>query len=596
MTVVRGLLVAFSLSVLSASKGSCASSPNFARDGGPPTIQLDSGTFVGNQTGNATQFLGIPYALPPTGDLRLRLPVANLPYNGTYNASTFGPICPQQSFVLDPSVVATVGPIVAELAFGPGNYPQSEDCLNLDVIVPTGTTADAKLPVVVWIYGGAFEEGDMPPYPGEAIIEGSLELGTPVVYVAMNYRLSAFGFLPGKEVKEAGVGNLGLQDQRLALRWIQKYIEAFGGDPNRVIIFGQSAGAISVGLQMVTNGGDAEGLFHGGFMQSGSPFPVGDIAGTKPQAVYDSIVDRAGCSNATDTLQCLRELPFSVFNDVSNETFSSFSFQSLNLAFEPLADGGFLKEDPQQLVLKGEVANIPFVTGDCDDEGTLFSLGNANLTTETETNNYIASNYFPNASTQDLQPLLAAYPSDPSAGSPFDTGSANNVTAQYKRLAAFQGDLIFQAPRRFFLQQRSSQQNAWSYLWKRDKSTPYIGSYHGSDSAYTPGEVRDAVINFAYNLDPNGPTLGISEWPKYTTDAPTLFTLLDGNVSVALTNDTYRADEKSEIVFTHFVGDSQVENRFVKHNLRRRFDIVDLNTKSDAFASSRTFRFSAAIL
>lgn len=90
-------------------------------------------------------------------------------------------------------------------------------------------------------------------------------------------------------------------------------------------------------------------------------------------------------------------------------------------------------------------------------------LTNIPSSTETETNNYIASNYFTDASTQDLQPLFEAYPSDLSAGSPFDTGSANNLTAQYKRLAAFQGDLVFQAPRRFFLQQRYSQQDTWSY-------------------------------------------------------------------------------------------------------------------------------------
>ncbi|EIM86930.1 alpha/beta-hydrolase [Stereum hirsutum FP-91666 SS1] len=547
--VLRGSLVALSLSMLSASRYYYASATQYTGAGGLPSIQLDNGTFIGNQTGNVTEFLGIPYALPPTGDLRLRLPVANLPYNGTYNASTFGTICPQQSFILDASVASTVGPIVGSLSFlSPASSPQSEDCLTVDVIVPTGTTADAKLPVVVWIYGGAFEVGDMIMYPSEVIVQGSLDLNAPVVYVAMNYRLSAFGFLPGKEVKEAGIGNLGLQDQRLALRWVQKYIEAFGGDPSRVIIWGESAGAMSVGLQMVANGGNTEGLFHGAFMQSGSPLPVGDIADTKYQAIYDSIVGRAGCSNTTDTLQCLREVPFSVFNDVSNETYSCLSFQSLSLAFEPRGDGGFLAEDPQQLILKGEVASVPFVTGECDDEGTTFSLPIANLTTETEANNYIASNYFPNASTQELQPLFEAYPSDPSAGSPFDTGAANNLTAQYKRLAAFQGDLIFQAPRRFFLQQISSQQNAWSYLWKRNKSTPYLGSYHGSDSAYAPGELRDAVINFANNLDPNGPTLGISDWPKYTTDAPTLFTLLDGNVSVALANDTYRADAMSILV------------------------------------------------
>ncbi|EIM86909.1 carotenoid ester lipase precursor [Stereum hirsutum FP-91666 SS1] len=553
--IFRGVLTVLSLAILNASSGYCSPSTNFVNDGDLPTIRLDNGTFIGNQTGNVTQFLGIPYALPPTSDLRLRLPVANLPYNGTYNASTFGPSCPQQSPIFDPSVISTIAPVVASLGdlFASATNSQSEDCLTVDVIVPNNVSADARLPVIVWIYGGGFEDGEMTSYPGEVVVQGSVELNSPVVYVAMNYRLSAFGFLPGKEVKEAGVGNLGMQDQRLALRWVQKYIKAFGGDPDRVIIWGESAGAISTALHLVTNGGNAEGLFHGAFMQSGSPLPVGDITDATHQAVYDFVVDRAGCSNATDTLQCLREVPFSVFNDASNQTYSLFAFQSLNEAYVPRTDGVFLTDYSQQLVLKGEVANVPFVTGDCDDEGTLFSLANANLTTDDETENYIASNYFPNASTQDLEPIFAAYPSELSAGSPFDTGSANNLTGQYKRLAAFQGDLVFQAPRRFFLQQRSASQSTWSYLWKRGKSTAFVGSYHGSDiqNVYStdPGELLDAVINFANNLDPNGPTLG-TDWPKYTTEAPTLFTLLDGDMPVTLTNDTYREDAINAVINT----------------------------------------------
>ncbi|EIM86204.1 carotenoid ester lipase precursor [Stereum hirsutum FP-91666 SS1] len=515
-----------------------------ARSSGP-TVQLDQGTFLGNATANVTQFLGIPYAIPPVDTLRLTIPRANLPYNGTFNATAFGPSCPQQTSSIPATSLAVLAPFLGELSGltgGSSTNVQSEDCLNLDVILPNDTPSEAKLPVVVWIYGGGFEDGELLNDDGGVIVQRSIDLGTPVIYVAMNYRLSAFGFLPGQEVKEAGVGNLGLQDQRLALRWVQKYIGAFGGDPDRVIIWGESAGAISVASQMITNGGDTEGLFHGAIMESGSPTPSGDIADEESQAVYDSIVDATGCTGAEDTLQCLRELPFSVLNDASNNTFGIDSFSSLNLAFQPRVDGIFFTEDPQQLVLDGQVADVPFITGDCSDEGTLFSLSSVNLTTDAEAEAYIQSTYFSTLSLDDLASVFQAYPSDPTVGSPFDTGSANVITPQFKRIAAIQGDLVFQAPRRFFLQQRSDKQKTWAFLSDRLKSTPLLGSFHSSDllNAYGPGDLTDVIVNFANNLDPNGPT--IIEWPNYSTDAPTLLTLLDGAVPQTLTNDTFRVD------------------------------------------------------
>ncbi|KAF9232324.1 Alpha/Beta hydrolase protein [Melanogaster broomeanus] len=139
--------------------------------------------------------------------------------------------------------------------------------LTLNVIAPADATPESKLPIVVWIYGGAFEIG---------------------------------------ATEQAGVGNLGLHDQRLALYWVQKYIGAFRGYPTKVTI----AGAISIALHMVTNSGNSDGLFRAAFMQSGSPFFVGDIA--HGQKHYEALVDETGCSTASDTLQCLREAPYEI--------------------------------------------------------------------------------------------------------------------------------------------------------------------------------------------------------------------------------------------------------------------------------------------
>ncbi|CAL1698298.1 unnamed protein product [Somion occarium] len=472
---------------------------------GIPAITLDQGTFQGVTDGLINKFLGIPFAKPPMGDLRFRLPVSNDPYTGVHSAITFGASCPQQALNLpipgDITSSAINSVINTALTIA---TPESEDCLTLNVWTPVGARAGTKLPVVAWIFGGGFENGGTSTYDGGVIVKRSIELGQPIVYVSMNYRVSAFGFLPGKEVKAAGVGNLGLQDQRQAFRWIQKYINVFGGDPTRVTIWGESAGAISVALQMVTNGGDTEGLFHGAFMQSGSPIPVGDI--TDGQNFYDALVSETGCAGSSDTLQCLREAPFDTLKAAVDDSPGIFSFQSLALTWLPRADGNFLADLPQQLVLKGSVADIPFVTGDCDDEGTLFALSSLNVTNEFALRDYITTVFVPDAPASDIAQLLSLYPADVTQGSPFGTGTLNVLTPEYKRIAALLGDLVFQSARRFFLQNRSSKQNTWSFINKRLKTASVLGSAHATDllNVYGPGDMSDFLINFVNHLDPNG--------------------------------------------------------------------------------------------
>ncbi|KAJ7366220.1 carotenoid ester lipase precursor [Mycena albidolilacea] len=512
-----------------------------------PTITLDAGTFTGTAGTNTQSFLGIPFAQPPVGDLRFRLPVANSPYTGTHSATTMGPGCPQQAVklpiltglpqeVID-SVINSIFGIV---------FASSEDCLTINVIKPSTATATSKLPVVAWIFGGGFELGSPQMYDGTTIVQRSIAMGEPVIYVSMNYRVSAFGFLASKEVRAAGVGNLGLQDQRQAFRWIQKYITAFGGDPTKVTIWGESAGAISVSLQMLANGGNTEGLFRAGFMQSGSPIPVGPVE--NGQKYYDQIVAQTGCSGASDTLECLRTVPFATLKAAQDDTPFIFDYQSLVLAWLPRADGTFLSDNPQRLVQQGKVAKIPFVTGDCDDEGTLFSLSTLNITTDAQFLEYIRDLWVPEATTAEGVSLNTLYPSDQFDGSPFDTGLLNAVTPQFKRIAAFQasciqqfGDAVFQAPRRFFQQSLSGKQNQWGFLSKREKAIPLLGSFHATDilNVYFDGELTDYLINFATNLNPNGKT--VPNWPAYTTANPNLMTFLDGIFPTTITQDTYRA-------------------------------------------------------
>ncbi|KAK6992566.1 carboxylic ester hydrolase [Favolaschia claudopus] len=463
-----------------------------------PTIKLDSGTFVGTASSSNTQsFLGIPFAQPPVGDLRFRLPVANSPYTGTHTAVKLPVLSGFPQEVIDFVVNSAFGVI----------FPSAEDCLTVNVIKPSSATSTSKLPVVVWIFGGGFELGSPSMYDGVPIVQRSIKMGEPVIYVSLNYRVSAFGFLASKEVRAAGVGNLGLQDQRQAFRWVQKYIGAFGGDPSKVTIWGESAGAISASLHMIANNGNHEGLFRGAFMESGSPIPVGPLE--NGQKYYDAIVKQVGCSSAADTLACLRTVPYSALKAAQDASPFIFSYQSLILAWLPREDGTFLTDAPQKLVQQGKVANVPFVTGDCDDEGTLFSLSTLNVTTDAEFQQYVRTVWLPQASTAMTTTLQQVYPNDITAGSPFGTSILNAATSQFKRLAAFQGDAVFQAPRRFFQQSRSGKQKQWGFISKRLKAVPFLGSFHVSDilNIYFDGELTDHLINFVNKLDPTATLL-----------------------------------------------------------------------------------------
>ncbi|KAI0248236.1 carotenoid ester lipase precursor [Lactifluus subvellereus] len=471
----------------------------------PPEIHLDDGVFTGLQKGETHQFLGIPFAYPPIGDRRLRLPEPLPPYEGLYYVQEFGKSCPQQPMTLpnglDSRLVQSISTVVGRLY--DDITPQDEDCLTINVVKPANAKSGSNLPVVVWIFGGGFEIGGTATYDGGSIVSRAIDLRQPVVFVSMNYRLSAFGFLPGKEIKDAKVGNLGLQDQRLALRWVQTYISEFGGDPTKVTIWGESAGAISVALHMLTNKGNQEGLFRGAIMQSGGPIPVGDIE--HGQRYYDAMVEKTGCKHTQDTLACLRKVPYTTFKKAMDESPNFFAYQGLVLAWLPRVDGVFLTEPPQHAVLRGHVSNVPMISGNCDDEGSLFSISTINITTSADMKDYLKLYMMPGAKDSEIDLLLQYYPDDQRAGCPFDTGLKNALGPQFKRTAALQGDFVFHGPRRFFLKNRASKQDSWGFIYKRNKATPFIGTAHATDlvDSFLAGEIKDYVIRFTNNLDPN---------------------------------------------------------------------------------------------
>ncbi|KAH9475727.1 Lipase 3 [Psilocybe cubensis] len=537
-----------------ASFGKASPAPPTVTSG--PVVKLNYGSFQGQVSGNVETFLGMPFAAPPIGNLRFAPPQPPVKFKGIRQASNFGAACFQQS--TNASALGPLAAIINELIANgsPGPAVVSEDCLFINVVKPANIPPGKTLPVLFWIYGGGFEAGDTSFNPGNTVVSRSIALGEPVIYVSANYRLSALGWLASKEVKEAGLGNAGLRDQRFAMQWVQDHIRFFGGDPKRVTIWGESAGAISVGSHLVINDGNPAGLFHGAVMESGSPVPMQDI--TSKQPVFDQLVASTGCTGQKDPIQCMRAVPFDKFAEAMNLTPNLFSFSSLAIPWQPTIDGEIIVRDPQVSIQKGLYAKVPLITGDCDDEGTLFSLSNGNITTNDEFLAYMQSNYFRGLiSNDDLAAVGAAYPDDITAGSPFDTGTANAITPEFKRLAAVQGDLIFQAPRRFFLQTASTTQPTFAFLFKRGKATPLLGSFHGSDipefygSGTAPDFIgTDGLVNFANTGNPSLPKNPISllsavDWQPWSSSktSPPLLTFLDPAPAIAITADTFRATQ-----------------------------------------------------
>ena len=212
-------------------------------------VATSDGPVEGFAKNGVTQFLGIAYAKPPIGALRWMPPQRSAKWTAVRKADTFGPTCAQ---------VTTLGPFA-----GPPN--SNEDCLYLNVFSPVGSS---KLPVLVWIHGGGYFDGASNDYdPTKLVTKGKL------VVVTLNYRLNLFGFMahPALNAEGHAFGNYGLMDMQEGLRWVQRNIAAFGGDPNNVTLGGQSAGAGATAANVLSPG--AKGLFHRAIFQSGGYTP-----------------------------------------------------------------------------------------------------------------------------------------------------------------------------------------------------------------------------------------------------------------------------------------------------------------------------------
>lgn len=303
------------------------------------------------------------------------------------------------------------------------------------------------------------------------------------------------------------------------------------------------------------NGGDntynGKPLFRGAIMDSGSMIPAHDVTTSKAQTVYDTVVSNAGCSGSNDTLACLRALDYTDFLYAVTSVPAIFSYSSIDLSYFPRPDptSNFFSVSPEVAVQNGAYAKVPIIIGDQEDEGTLFSLFQENITTTEELVTYINTYLYPTAAEADIAGLVATYPDDSSAGSPFRTGVLNELYPQYKRLAAILGDVTFNLARRIYLSYVASTVNAWSYLDSHLYGTTVLGTFHGSDlfnafydapSPIAAQTVQTYYISFVNNLDPNSITtaLPLIEWPQWTSDDPQLVQI--NAISNNLLADTFR--------------------------------------------------------
>jgi carboxylesterase type B len=191
-------------------------------------------------------------------------------------------------------------------------------------------------------------------------------------------------------------------------------------------------------------------------MDSGSVIPADPVDCPRAQDIYNIVVDKAGCSGASNTLACLRSIDYETFLQATTSVPGVFDYQSVALSYLPRPDGVALTQSPDVLAENGQFASVPFIIGDQEDEGTLFSLVQSNISTTDELVEYLSTVFFHDATVVQIQALVATYPDDPSAGSPYNTGLLNEIYPQYKRLAAILGDLVFTLTRRIFLNIASS--------------------------------------------------------------------------------------------------------------------------------------------
>jgi len=462
-----------------------------------PQVKTELGVVEGKDDGVVRAFLGIPYAAPPVGDLRWKPPVPAAKWTGVRKATEFGPRCMQ-------------GDVFGDMVFRDAGG--SEDCLSLNVWVPTKPPS-AKLPVMVWIYGGGFAAGAT----SEQRQDGSHLAQQGVVVVSMNYRLGMFGFFVHPELaKESGrnsAGNYGLLDQTAALRWVQDNIAAFGGDPGNVTIFGESAGSFSVSAQMASP--LATGLFQKAIGESGAAFNKTGLAFEPLAAREEKDVKAVTGKLGAKTLAELRAIPAQKLLEAFAPPWSQ------GFEFDADVDGYFLPDSAAAIFAAGKQNDVPLLAGWNHDEGSFDVVLSPEKPTAASMK-ATAQKEFGDKAAEFLQ----LYPTDDEHVLRSATDFAGDKFIAWGTWAWIEA------------QSKAGKQPIYRYRFDRapqlsDTKAPRMGAYHSAEIEYVFGQLdskggmnwkpEDRQIsetmqkywsNFARSGDPNGP--GLPKWPMYT--------------------------------------------------------------------------------
>jgi para-nitrobenzyl esterase len=457
-----------------------------------PVIAISSGAVQGALAGQTREYLGIPYAKPPIDGLRFAPPQPAEAWDGTRDASAFGPSCPQGT-----STVAIPG-------------AQSEDCLTLNVFRPnTDDTEATALPVMVYIHGGAFVTGGSSQTHAELLADnGSL------VVVTINYRLGPFGFiaLPAldRERANAPSGSDGIRDQQLALEWVHDNIAAFGGDPNDVTVFGESAGSMSACIHMVSPASSS--LRQRVIMESGTCLSGGMAAKTQADgyALSQALVSDL-CGDADDVLGCLRGLPSDqlVGWGANNDIFGA--------GWGPTIEGDVLPDKPEVLLANAS-ALPPFIIGVNKNEWQFFQLTGRDpiLTSIDDLHNTLETLFGDHASEVEAQ-----YPVD-------DDDDAD------KAYVDLMTDIRFRCPTRRLLRLAAGV-GASGRVYSFEQGVAYHSaelSYVFGDAvrqAFAPDPLQDTIQDywsaFARSGSPSAPDA--PDWPVFDSQTSAYLTLSD---------------------------------------------------------------------
>ena len=461
------------------------------------TVKTASGKVAGKWSADhqVREFLGIPYAAPPVGPLRWQPPQPAAKWHGVRSATDFGARCMQPAFYKD-------------MVFrDPG---QSEDCLTLNIWTPA-KDPHAKLPVMVWIYGGGFSTGatSEPRQDGE-----HLAANKGVLIVSMNYRLGVFGFfaLPAlmQESPVHAAGNYGLMDQRAALQWVQHNIARFGGDPKNVTIFGESAGSMSVSAQMASP--QSQGLFARAMGESGGMFLADGFPTAQEQAQQDAAFMRK--TFGTEDLAKLRAVS-------AAELLRAAAQPGRMRLFWPNVDGAFLPQSASAIYAAGEQAHVPLLAGTNRDEGTAMVV------------------YAPQKVTLASWQAMAKQQFGANADAFLQAYAANNDAQAVRAAEDYAGDRFIAYSTWAWLEAQVQTGGQPVYRYRFDLGSPgdpnhsvESGAFHSDDIEYVFGnldsragaywrpedrQLSEAMqsywTNFAKTGDPNGP--GLPHWPTY---------------------------------------------------------------------------------